>query len=389
MSLKIVVAVILSVEYVYGKASIPEDGRLDFKGLATKYGLKCEEHEVVTEDGYILTMFQVPGDKTRPVLLLHGIIDTGDAYMIRGNASLVVALVKNGYDVWIGNVRGTEYSRRHKQFNPDIHMEYWNFSFHEIGLWDVSAKIDYILNKTGQTQISCIGHSQGTSAFFVLNSIRPEYNEKIKLLVALAPIAFLHYLTASPVKEAIMAWPYIYKLLKTYRKEEILGKNTLERYIFEIVCSHENAYKWCVKGLLMSVNGYDLQELEPEFWYSLVGHYPAGTSIKCFSHYQQIWTKKKFCQFDYNKDMNLAIYNSSVPPEYDLSKVTTRVALVTGANDLMAPLKGVKRLKRHLPNLVEFIVLNRETANHIDFLWGKHTNKYLFPHITNLLQKYT
>ncbi|CAH2981011.1 unnamed protein product [Chilo suppressalis] len=374
--------------YVNAEDNILEDRRLDFLGLAKKYGLLCEAHEVITEDDYILKIFHIPGDKTRPVLLVHGIIDTGDAFIIRGNSSLTVALVRKGYDVWIGNTRGNEYSRRHQRLNPDVDKEYWNFSFHEIGVWDLASKIDYVLNKTGQIQISFIGHSQATTAFFALASIRPVYNKKIKIFIALAPIAFLHHLDSSPMREGLLAWPYINYFFTKINKEEILGKKSLEKYVFKLLCSQKNAYEWCVKGLMMPINGYDLQEMEPEFWYVLLGHYPSATSLKSLSHYQQIWTKRKFCQMDYNEYRNLALYNSSEPPDYDLSKVTTKVALVAAPNDRMSRIEGVKYLKQFLPNVVDFIVLGHKTANHLDFTYGKHMHLYLFPHIMKLLEKY-
>lgn len=64
-------------------------------------------------------------------------------------------------------------------------------SFNEIGLLDVPAMIDYILEKTSQDKLYYIGHSQGTSALFALAAEKPEYNEKIRLVSALAPIAFM------------------------------------------------------------------------------------------------------------------------------------------------------------------------------------------------------
>lgn len=36
-----------------------------------------------------------------------------------------------------------------------------------------------------------MGYSQGTTAFYVMASEKPEYNRKIKGMVSLAPVAFL------------------------------------------------------------------------------------------------------------------------------------------------------------------------------------------------------
>lgn len=65
------------------------------------------------------------------------------------------------------------------------------FSFHEIGYFDVAAIIDNILSKTLQEKLYYIGHSQGTTVFFILASTRPEYNDKIRLAIQLAPVAYM------------------------------------------------------------------------------------------------------------------------------------------------------------------------------------------------------
>ena len=49
------------------------------------------------------------------------------------------------------------------------------------------AQVDYILNITQQDKLICQAYSLGTSMSFVFLSERPEYNEKVKLLVAQAP----------------------------------------------------------------------------------------------------------------------------------------------------------------------------------------------------------
>lgn len=51
--------------------------------------------------------------------------------------------------------------------------------------------IDYVLNATKQSDLFYVGHSQGSTAFFVMCSERPEYNKKIKLMHALAPVAYI------------------------------------------------------------------------------------------------------------------------------------------------------------------------------------------------------
>lgn len=67
----------------------------------------------------------------------------------------------------------------------------FNGSWNEIGIYDIPAKIDRILDVTQQEKIFYIGHSQGTTVFFVMLSEKPEYNAKIRMMSALAPVAYM------------------------------------------------------------------------------------------------------------------------------------------------------------------------------------------------------
>lgn len=64
-------------------------------------------------------------------------------------------------------------------------------SWHEIGMFDLPATIDYILKETGKEQLVYIGHSMGTTMLFTALSMDPSYNEKIKMAFLLSPIAYL------------------------------------------------------------------------------------------------------------------------------------------------------------------------------------------------------
>lgn len=61
-------------------------------------------------------------------------------------------------------------------------MDLCFFSFDEMAEYDLPAMIDYVLNTTGQKQLSYIGHSQGTTTAFALLSQNPEYNAKVSII---------------------------------------------------------------------------------------------------------------------------------------------------------------------------------------------------------------
>lgn len=93
----------------------------------------------------------------------------------------------------MGNARGTDPSQAHTSFDPNGkgQKDYWSYTWHEIGLYDISASIDHILSVTKQKKINYLGHSQGTTALMVLLSNRPEYNDKINEANLLAPAVYL------------------------------------------------------------------------------------------------------------------------------------------------------------------------------------------------------
>lgn len=51
----------------------------------------------------------------------------------------------------------------------------------------MSASIDHILNATNHQQLFYIGHSLGGLVFYILTAVRPEYNDKIRAMISLAP----------------------------------------------------------------------------------------------------------------------------------------------------------------------------------------------------------
>lgn len=97
----------------------------------------------------------------------------------------------------MGNSRGNTYSRAHKTLTTKD-SKFWDFSWHEMGIYDLPAAIDYILSITQQEKIYYLGHSQGTTSFFVMMSEKPEYNEKIIKFAAYAPLVYTGFVR-SPI----------------------------------------------------------------------------------------------------------------------------------------------------------------------------------------------
>ena len=119
-----------------------------------------------TEDGYILQLDRICKNETLNdgnaprVLVLHGIEDSSFTWIANSvDKAPGFMFADAGIDVWLGNNRGNMFSKEHKQL--DTHSaDFWDFSFEEMGLYDVPAFIDKILEVTGAEQIdSYVGHS--------------------------------------------------------------------------------------------------------------------------------------------------------------------------------------------------------------------------------------
>ncbi|XP_026728530.1 lipase 1-like [Trichoplusia ni] len=377
----------------------PEDSFLNFTELTSKYGYPSEEHTVVTEDGYILTMFRIT--KTRnciksrspPILLMHGLLLSAHAWIDSGPSSGLAYLLSNTcYDVWVGNVRGNNYGRRHVTLNPSKDPRFWDFYIEEIGKYDLPAYIDYILDYTRSEKINYIGYSQGGGTFYVMCSERPGYCDKVQLMITLAP-ATRHYNTRGPGFRTItQALEKLEKPLSLLGLYEVFanGAITQETTAFFCQLSYLTA-KLCGANLnlfelLYSLHPGSITKYTIEV---LFGHFPAGTSLRNMARYGQSMRSKRFQKFDYGLEQNLVMYGSERPPEYNLSAVTVPVVCLYGRNDGIVDSRDVAWLVSQLPNVLETKMVDDPLWNHFDMAYSQHTRYALFPTINEYLLKFS
>jgi pimeloyl-ACP methyl ester carboxylesterase len=184
-------------------SAMPEQSYMTVSEIAMRSGYAFEEYRALTDDGYILTIYRIPGkltpeglpekhkERRQPVQLQHGLFDQGGTWFFNEpEKSLPFKLVDQGYDVWITNTRGTSHSNMHKTYRTS-QSEYWNFTIHEIAKYDVPGNLKFIQSKTGFDQIVYMGHSQGTTQFFIANVLYPELYKNYKAFVGMAPVLYV------------------------------------------------------------------------------------------------------------------------------------------------------------------------------------------------------
>ncbi|KAK2820194.1 hypothetical protein Q5P01_023153 [Channa striata] len=356
--------------------------------IIRRWGYPAEEHEVVTEDGYILSVNRIPrglrpSAAPRPVVFLqHGLLAAGSNWITNPpNSSLGYVLADAGYDVWIGNSRGNTWSRKHRTLRPD-QDDFWTFSYDEMALKDLPAVVNYILKLTGQEQIYYIGHSQGTTIAFIAFSRLPELASKIKLFIGLAPVATVAFANSPMTKLSVLKDFIIWDL---FGKRDFLPQNYIIKWFAEHVCGKEPLSKLC-GNIFFVLCGFDEMNLNMTRTPVYTTHCPAGTSVQNIVHWSQAVHSGKLMAFDFGVNGNMKHYNQSTPPLYRVHDMKVPTALFSGGQDTLADPKDVAVLLTQVPNLVSHQHI--EHWEHLDFIWGLDAPEQMFPSILKLMQEH-
>lgn len=278
--------------------------------------------------------------ESKPVVFLqHGFLCSSAVWITSGQQkSLAFILADAGYDVWMGNARGNNFSRSHFNLSTDS-SEFWDYSWDEIGQFDLPAMIDYTLHNTNADKLHYIGHTEGTTAFFVMCSLLPEYNEKIRSMHALSPEAYMSNIK-SPLINGLTFYIYRTDFIKNNLGDgQILISDFLMTLADYEACKNSYIFKELCTNLLFLISGYDSVYINESKIPDILTYTPAGASVKQLVHYVQAYTKEKFSQYYYSTFGNLMKYGRFNPMEYNLTKITVPISLHYSENDLLADVK--------------------------------------------------
>ncbi|XP_022119722.2 gastric triacylglycerol lipase [Pieris rapae] len=373
----------------------PRDSLLNFTELASEYGYVTEEHTVVTEDQYLLTVFRIVRGrnckgkiKSPPVILMHGLLQSSDAWLDAGpSAGLAYLLADACYDLWVGNQRGNYYGRRHMKYNPDEDAEFWNFSVDEIGFYDIPATIDYVLNHTNVNKLNYIGYSQGSGTLFIMCSERPEYCEKVNILIGLAPAARQTYTKSVIYRLATTSITALEGVIRGAGLQEIFAKGQLSQETLGFICQMSAIAEPICGTAEQLIDSFHPGSITNRTLQVMFGHFPAGTSVHNMARYGQSMSSDKFQKFDYGKDVNLVKYGSEMPPEYNLNRMTAPIVIIYGRNDHLVDPKDIAWLVKQLPNVAKVMEVTDPLWNHFDVTYSQYTSELIFPTVNKYLTK--
>ncbi|XP_026469818.1 lipase 3-like [Ctenocephalides felis] len=342
--------------------------------LISENGFPVKKYEVTTEDGYILTLHRISNPAGHPVLLIPGLMSTAADFVTIGQKSLGFFLFKMGFDVWLGNPRGTTFSRSHINLNPDTDKEFWNFSFHEIGFLDLPALIDAILMTTGHISIQYVGHSQGCTALMVLLAEKPEYNAKISTAHLMAPAVFMGN-TRSPILMTVSALnPHLQRHSRKIGIFEFYPTKSSVSTLWKTSCLNMQDFlsrTFCTNFIYLLGGANDAQ-FNYDYIQNIAQNYPGGTSAKQLDHFSQLVQSKKFTKFNYERSTNMKLYGSENPPEYSWKNINTKIYIYYGSNDILTVPEDVMLTANALKsNLIQLYNIPDQMFTHTDFLWAK------------------
>ncbi|XP_063702655.1 lipase 3-like [Culicoides brevitarsis] len=229
-------------------------------------GFPVETHHVTTEDGYILTLHRIPSTNrsSTPVLLAHPLSSSGLIWVLSLVPKLkpiAFSLSNKGHDVWILHHRGTTESFRHQTLKPS-NQSFWNFTLHELGVFDIANSVDYIRHETGKNQINCIGMSQGSTTLLMLLASRQEFNRKISTVYLIAPVFECKYIPMSV--KFIYGSDLMDFLLKIFdpdgKSYVALGDMNFTENV-SLIASHEILMKILLESVSLGIGRFD-QDLD-------------------------------------------------------------------------------------------------------------------------------
>nr|XP_056706473.1 lipase member M-like [Euleptes europaea] len=369
-------------------ASVNPEVYMNISEIIRNKGYQAEEYEVITDDGYILTINRIPCGRSRqqlsskkPVVLLqHGFALEGSSWIANmPNNSLGFMLADAGCDVWIGNNRGTSWSRKHQ--NLTVNQEQYSaYSFDEMATYDLPAIINFILEKTGMPNMHFVGFSQGATEGFIAFSSMPYLGHKIKMFYALAPLSTLKN-SPSPYVKLLSLPDGIIKML--LGKKDFLLRSETKRNFTSNMCSSKIWKKLC-SWTLSIAGGSKENHLNMSRIDVYKSHFPDSTSVQNLLHWGQVYKTGQLRKFDYGSE-NLDRYNQSEPPAYELECMRVRTAIWYGENDWFADPANIEQLTCRLHDVVYECKIPDWT--HFDFLWGLDAPQKVYNDIIKLIME--
>ncbi|XP_051203026.1 triacylglycerol lipase 2 [Lolium perenne] len=360
---------------------------------AVPFGYPCEEHQVTTDDGYILSLQRIPRGRRagagaglgQPVLLQHGVLADGMTWLLSSpEESLAYILADRGFDVWIANTRGTRWSSRHVSLDSSS-RDYWDWSWDDLVVKDMPNMVDYVITHTGQKP-HFVGHSMGTLVALAALS-EGRLADKMKSAALLSPVAYLAHMT-TPIG-ILLAKTFVGEIISILGVAEFNPISSVVTNLVRELCRHPRAKCYDLVRDLTGKN-YCLNNSAVDV---LLQYEPQPTSIKTMVHLAQTFRDGALSKYDYVwPKVNMEKYGQPDPPSYNMSNIpaTFPLFLTYGGQDDLADPADVGLLLRDLlgHDRPRMTVQYLEQFAHLDFVLGTCAKDYIYNDVISFLNRF-
>jgi len=335
----------------------------------TKVQLIKELYEVTTQDHVplILTRKRPANlqDTSVPVLLIHGLGQNRFTWDL-SKRSMANYLVKNGFDVYIAELRGHGLSRANGAPYPK--------SFEDYSDYDCPALIQFIRNLSGHDKIFLMGHSLGGTITYCLSATQQQY---IKGVIPIG--APSHFGRGAPLIKNLA------RFLRVFQKYTPINKMLPDYFLIDYVGVLTN-------GVIDLLNHPKNQ---------LLNHLFCPESTK-----KEILIERIEKGFDRTGTAIIGIMvkwgktqrflSSCKERDYEamLEKVTLPILFITGDQDTACPYASIEiahdRISSQDKSHKEFgLDIDGAHFGHLDLICGDAAPEIVWPFILNWLQQRT
>ncbi|XP_039009375.1 triacylglycerol lipase 2-like [Hibiscus syriacus] len=351
----------------------------------TIHGYKCQEHQVETKDGYILSMQRIPegrvegnggaGNTKQPVLIQHGVLVDGMAWLLNSpQENLPMVLADKGFDVWIANTRGTRFCREHVSLDSS-QPEFWNWSWDELVSFDLPAVFDFVFNQT-QQRIHYIGHSLGTLIGLASFSEGHQANT-LKSAAFLSPIAYLSHMNTA--LGTVAAKAFVGEITTWFGVAEFNPKGQQASVFLKSLCNYPGVDCYDLLNAITGKNcclNFSTVDL-------FIKNEPQSTATKNMVHLAQTVRDGVIVKYNYGRpDYNVMHYGAAKPPVYNISNIPRDLPIFIsyGGKDALSDIQDVQllldSLKFHDVNklMTQFI----KDYAHADFVMGTNAKDVVY-----------
>jgi pimeloyl-ACP methyl ester carboxylesterase len=366
----------------------PESDR-QIEKFITSAGYGFERHDALTDDGYMLKMFRIPNANGAAVLLQHGILDSAWTWVINDQYKpLAFCLYDAGSDVWMGNNRGNGFSQYWTNGTVgSADPKFWDFTYDEMGQYDVPAHLDAVIANTKQKKVAYIGHSRGTTQMFIAGSnptLKSRVADRVSLFIALSPIAFLRHANVPLLN--VLSSSTVANALRPFNPRGFLEKDNW-RTLAKIICTASLGVV-CDISVDVACGHGSMDSHSMITLYS--SYFPFGTSFKDMDHFAQAVHTTYFRKYDWGSAKeNQKHYGVDVPPNYDLTKFAIPTALFMGAKDVLADPDDLASLQRVVPDNALVFQRFYEEFSHLTWMLGKQEAAYYIDDVLKVLNEHS